>query len=76
MDYPKNKRGRRLVSYADLKARGINFSRVHLVRLEAAGKFPRHIDLGENKIAWFDDEIDDFIEAKAAARGRWPSASS
>jgi prophage regulatory protein len=41
---------------------------VHLARLEAAGKFPLHIDVGENSIAWFEDEIDDFIEMKAVAR--------
>ena len=70
MDYPKNQRraGRRLLSYPNLKARGIEFSRVHLKRLEDANQFPRHIDLGENRIAWFEDEIDEFLEAKAAAR--------
>jgi len=60
--------GRRLLTFADLKARGIPWSRVHVGRLEAAGKFPQHIDLGENSIAWFEDEIDDFLEEKAAAR--------
>ena len=59
---------RRLLSYADLKSRGIRFSRVHLARLERAGKFPHHIDLGENSIGWFEGEIDAYLEAKAAAR--------
>ncbi len=60
--------GRRLVPYPGLKERGIPFTRVHLRRLEGAGKFPQHIDLGENTIAWFEDELDAFIEQKAAAR--------
>jgi len=60
--------GRRLLTFADLKARGIPWTRMHVGRLEAAGKFPQHIDLGGNSIAWFEDEIDDFLEAKAAAR--------
>jgi prophage regulatory protein len=60
--------GRRLLTFADLKARGIPWTRMHIGRLEAAGKFPQHIDLAENSIAWFEDEIDDFLEAKAAAR--------
>ena len=60
--------GRRLLTFADLKTRGIPWTRMHVGRLEAAGKFPQHIDLGENSIAWFEDEIDDFLEAKAAAR--------
>jgi prophage regulatory protein len=59
---------RRLVPYPALKERGIPFTRVHLRRLEDAGKFPLHIDLGENTIAWFEDELDAFIERKAAER--------
>ena len=62
------KTGRRLLDYQALRERGIPWSRVHVARLEAAGKFPQHIDLGENSIAWFEDEIDDFFEMKAAAR--------
>jgi hypothetical protein len=27
-----------------------------------------HIDVGENSIAWFEDEIDDYLEMKAAER--------
>jgi prophage regulatory protein len=68
MESTNRRVGRRLLSYADLKARGIKFSRVHLKRLEDAGEFPRHIDLGGNSIAWFEDEIDGFLEAKAAER--------
>jgi prophage regulatory protein len=62
------KTGRRLLDYQTLRERGIPWTRVHLARLEAAGKFPRHIDVGENSVAWFEDEIDDFLEMKAAER--------
>jgi prophage regulatory protein len=62
------KTGRRLLDYQALKERGIPWSRVHIARLEAAEKFPLHIDLGENSIAWFEDEIDDLLEMKAAER--------
>jgi prophage regulatory protein len=62
------KTGRRLLDYPALKERGIPWTRVHLARLEAAGKFPLHIDVGENSVAWFEDEIDDFFEMKAAER--------
>ena len=62
------KTGRRLLNYQALKERGIPWSRVHIARLEAARKFPLHIDVGENSIAWFEDEIDDLLEMKSAER--------
>jgi len=62
------KTGRRLLNYPALRERGIPWSRVHIARLEAAGKFPLHINIGENSVAWFEDEIDDLLEVKAAAR--------
>ena len=62
------KTGRRLLDYQALRERGIPWSRVHVARLEAAGKFPLHIDVGENSIAWFEDELDAFLEKKAAER--------
>jgi prophage regulatory protein len=68
--------GRRLLTFADLKARGIPWTRMHIGRLEADRKFPQHIDLGANSIAWFEDEIDDFLEAKAAARAERNAAEN
>jgi prophage regulatory protein len=62
------KTGRRLLDYQALRERGIPWTRVHLGRLEAAGKFPLHINVGDNSTAWFEDEVDDFLEAKAAER--------
>jgi prophage regulatory protein len=68
MEAPDKKTGRRLLDYPALRGRGIRWSRVHIGRLEAAKRFPRHIDVGGNTIAWFEDEIDDFLEMKAAER--------
>jgi prophage regulatory protein len=62
------KTDRRLLDYKALRERGIPWTRIHLARLEAAGKFPLHINVGESSIAWFADEIDDFLEAKALER--------
>ena len=62
------KTGRRLLDYQALRERGIPWTRIHIARLEAAGKFPLHINVGGNSIAWFEDEIDDFLEMKAAER--------
>jgi prophage regulatory protein len=61
--------GRKLLSREDLRARGIKFSRVHLHRLERAGLFPQHVKYGAgNFIAWFEHEVDQYLDALAAAR--------
>ena len=58
----------KLLTYKDLKAMGISFSREHLWRLEAAGKFPRRIYLSPQKIAWFEDEVLTWLAERAAER--------
>lgn len=58
----------KLLSYKDLKALGITYSREHLFRLEAANRFPRRIYLSAQRIAWLQSEIEKFIADRAAER--------
>jgi len=59
----------RILIYPDLREKkGIVFSRVHIARLEAAGKFPKKIQYGDGRVGWLEREVDEWIEAKAAAR--------
>ncbi len=58
----------RLLSYDDLKARGINYSKVHLWRLEKAQKFPKRVPLSENRHGWVESEIDGWMADRVAAR--------
>jgi prophage regulatory protein len=37
-------------------------------RLERAGKFPKRIKLGGNSVGWFESEINDWLQTKAAER--------
>lgn len=37
------------------------YSRQHLVRREKAGKWPRRVRFGQNRIAWVADEIDEYL---------------
>ena len=62
-------RPRRLLNSKQLLDIGIRFSREHRWRLEAANKFPRRIYLGPQTVAWFEDEVLDWLEARAAERG-------
>jgi prophage regulatory protein len=58
----------KLLSFADLKAKGIPHSKAHIHRLMKAGKFPRAIKVGENRNAWIEAEINAHIDAKIAER--------
>jgi prophage regulatory protein len=63
----------RFLSLDDLRDRGITFARVHLARLEASGRFPKHVLLGENRIAWVEEEFDAWVAERLAERDNPPS---
>jgi prophage regulatory protein len=58
----------RVLSRANLSERGISYSAVHLLRLEADGKFPRRLYLSPARVAWIESEIDDYLARCIAAR--------
>ena len=61
----------RLITFKELKPlKGIPFSREHLRRLEAAGKFPKRIRIAEGGDAYgyVEKEIDEYLVARVAAR--------
>jgi prophage regulatory protein len=58
----------------DLEATGIRWSNVHLRRLEAAGKFPRRVPIGENTTGWIQSEIETWQQARIAERDAPASA--
>jgi prophage regulatory protein len=64
---------RRFLSYDDLLARGIRFSRVHIRRMERAGQFPMHVTLGAGNAvqtlkAWLSDEVDEWEHERITQR--------
>jgi prophage regulatory protein len=58
----------KILSYDDLKARGISYSKVHLWRLERAQKFPKRVALSQSRHGWLETEIDAWIATRVAAR--------
>lgn len=59
----------RLLPFNSIKEeKGIGYSRVHLARLIDAGKFPRPVAVGGNRIAWVESEIDQWISDRMAER--------
>ena len=57
----------RVLSYKDLKERGIPWTRVHVNRMEKNGRFPRRIKLGPNTVAWPEEKIDAWLAERAEA---------
>ncbi|HZC57323.1 MAG TPA: AlpA family phage regulatory protein [Xanthobacteraceae bacterium] len=59
----------RIISYDGLRSeKGITFSKVWLWKLERDGKFPLRVRLGEKRYGWPVEEIDAWLESRAAAR--------
>jgi prophage regulatory protein len=48
----------------------VPYSRQHLRRLEAKGKFPHRLNVGENRVAWVRSEVYAWIEERKAQRPR------
>jgi prophage regulatory protein len=40
----------------------------HIARLEAAGKFPKRIRLGQCRVGWLEEEVLDWLKARIAER--------
>lgn len=60
---------RRLIVFKELKPKkGVGYCRDHLRRKCDAGEFPPPIQLSDHRIAWFEDEVDQWLEDLAAAR--------
>lgn len=64
----------RLLSYPQLRDRGVRYTQRHLSNLVQDGKFPRPVVLSTRpngdpaRIAWAEDEIDAWIAALVAKR--------
>jgi prophage regulatory protein len=54
--------------FANLREKGITFSRVHIGRLVKARQFPKPVPLGSNSVAWIEAEVDAWIASRVAAR--------
>jgi predicted DNA-binding transcriptional regulator AlpA len=64
----------RLLSYPQLKSeKGIEYTRQHLARMERDGLFPRRVQVGPNRVAWWESEIDE--RNRSLPRGPLPDAA-
>lgn len=57
----------RLLSKKQLKEKVV-YSIQHITRLEQAGRFPKRVRLGENRVAWLESEVDEWIQQRLNER--------
>ncbi|WP_366524201.1 AlpA family phage regulatory protein [Henriciella sp.] len=44
------------------------YSPQHIARLEKAGKFPKRVQLGPNRVGWVEDEVLDWLQQRLESR--------
>lgn len=47
----------------------VGYSKMQIWRLEKAGRFPQRVKLGPHRVAWVEEEIEEWLRGKAAERG-------
>jgi prophage regulatory protein len=58
----------RLLTFDELRDHGVPFHRSHIHRLETKGKFPRRVPIGDSRVGWIEEEVDDYVAGKIKAR--------
>ena len=46
----------------------VTYSYAHIARLEKAGRFPKRIPIGPGRVAWIEQEIQDWMQARVDDR--------
>lgn len=59
---------RRFYTREHLRRLGVTQSASTLLRLEAAGRWPKRVRIGDHSVAWIKDEVDTHLDALAAER--------
>ncbi|MCC0055000.1 MAG: AlpA family phage regulatory protein [Rhodobiaceae bacterium] len=44
------------------------YSPQHIARLEAAGQFPKRVQLGSNRVGWVEEEVLSWLQRRIDAR--------
>jgi prophage regulatory protein len=57
-----------ILSFEELRPKGVPFSKPHLNRLIRSGAFPRPVKLGPRKNGWILEEIDEWLAERIRAR--------
>jgi prophage regulatory protein len=64
----------RMISKRQLKEL-VLYSPQHVARLEAAGRFPKRVQLGQSRVGWIEQEVLDWLQRRIDARDMPTDAS-
>jgi prophage regulatory protein len=62
-----------LITKAELR-RMVPYTPQHILRLEKQNKFPKRIQVGDNRVAWILAEVQSWIDARVGQRDRHGTA--
>lgn len=62
--------GVKLLTFNELKDHGIRLGRRQIDRLEAKGRFPKRVPIGDARVGWIETEIDAHVKAKITGRSQ------
>ena len=57
----------RVLDKKALREKGVSYSKVHLLRLEKQGIFPKRFNLTENRVGWLEEDVDRWIKERVMA---------
>lgn len=60
-------RPNRLITKRELRQM-VPYTPQHILRLEKEGKFPRRVQVGPNRVAWVEAEVEAWVAARVAER--------
>lgn len=60
---------KKLISKRDVRSM-VCYSFAHIDRLEAAGTFPKRVRLGQARVAWVQEEVNQWVQARIDERDR------
>ncbi len=60
-------RPNRLITKRELRLI-VPYTPQHILRLEKDGKFPRRVQVGPNRVAWLESEVEAWVAARVAER--------
>ncbi|WP_456770804.1 helix-turn-helix transcriptional regulator [Bradyrhizobium sp. USDA 4448] len=58
----------KLLTFNELRAHGVLLGRRQIDRLEAEGRFPRRVPMGERRVGWVTAEVVAHVEAAISRR--------